>query len=43
MSNAEPQGCLTAILRLIGVSLGHSEATRELTYRQRDDFLSAAE
>lgn len=39
-----PQGCLVAILSLFGIKLGHpSEASGELPYRQRDDFLSAAE
>ncbi len=43
MNQGERQGCLTAILRFIGISLGGSEKARELPYRQRDDFLSAAE
>ncbi len=43
MNQPEPQGCLTAILRLFGINLGGSDAARELPYRQRDDFLSAGE
>ncbi len=43
MNQSERQGCLTAILRLIEISLVGSETARELPYRQRDDFLSAAE
>lgn len=43
MKQGEPQGCLTAILRLFGLNLGGSDEARELPYRQRDDFLSAAE
>ncbi|HVX15918.1 MAG TPA: DUF2726 domain-containing protein [Pirellulales bacterium] len=39
-----PRGCLAAILGFFGIKLGHpSEASGELPYRQRDDFLSAAE
>lgn len=46
MNDAEPQGCLAAILRLFGIRLGGGEETvagGSLPYRQRDDFLSAAE
>lgn len=40
----EPRGCLAAILSLFGIKLGTTATgTRELPYRQRDDFLSAAE
>lgn len=42
MNRGEPQGCLTAILRLFGVNLRGLDVS-ELPYRQRDDFLSAAE
>jgi hypothetical protein len=37
-----PNGCLAAILALFGIRLG-GPAEAELPYRQRDDFLSAAE
>ncbi len=40
-STPEPKGCVTAILALFGVRIGKGVA--ELPYRQRDDFLSAAE
>ena len=44
MTDAEPKGCLAAILRLIGITLGGpQEVGLDLPYRQRDDFLSAAE
>lgn len=44
MSEAEPIGCLAAILRLFGIKLGGSATVGGvLPYRQRDDFLSAAE
>lgn len=44
MSEPQPQGCLTAILRLFGIRLGGTTAAaQELPYRMRDDFLSAAE
>lgn len=44
MTDSEPQGCLTAILSLFGIRLGGGAPTSEqLPYRQRDDFLSAAE
>lgn len=43
MTNS-PNGCLAAILALFGIKLGDSAtASAELPYRQRDDFLSAAE
>ncbi len=44
MSDSEPQGCLAAILSIFGIRLGGAASTSEqLPYRQRDDFLSAAE
>jgi very-short-patch-repair endonuclease len=44
MTNQEPQGCLTAILGLIGIRLGgQTNPTQQLPYRLRDDFLSPAE
>jgi hypothetical protein len=44
MTGAEPKGCLAAILTLFGINLGGSSRVGvELPYRQRDDFLSAAE
>lgn len=44
MSDSEPQGCLTAILNLLGIRLAAGLGRPEqLPYRQRDDFLSAAE
>lgn len=44
MPKSEPQGCLAAILSLFGIRLGGGAPTSEqLPYRQRDDFLSAAE
>jgi predicted RNA-binding Zn-ribbon protein involved in translation (DUF1610 family) len=42
MGDVEPRGCLTAVLRLFGIRLGR-QATSDLPYRRRDDFLSAAE
>lgn len=40
----EPRGCLATILGLLGIKLGAAaKNTGELPYRQRDDFLSAAE
>jgi hypothetical protein len=43
-SESEPKGCLTAILSLFGFNLGGSSGIiDEFPYRQRDDFLSAAE
>jgi hypothetical protein len=40
----EPQGCLTAILRLFGIKLSKPAVGDEaLPYRLRDDFLSPAE
>ena len=44
MSDSEPQGCLAAILSLFGIRLdGTAPTSEQLPYRQRDDFLSAAE
>lgn len=44
MSDSEPQGCLAVILSLFGIRLGDSsQGSVQLPYRQRDDFLSAAE
>lgn len=44
MTDSEPQGCLTAILKLFGIRLAAGSGRPEqLPYRQRDDFLSAAE
>jgi hypothetical protein len=44
MSDSEPQGCLVAILRLFSIRLSDSlQSSDQLPYRQRDDFLSAAE
>lgn len=44
MSDSEPQGCLSAILNLFGIRLAaRSPNSEQLPYRQRDDFLSAAE
>lgn len=44
MSDSEPQGCLAAILNLFGIRLAAgSGRSEQLPYRQRDDFLSAAE
>lgn len=43
MNDPQPQGCLTAILKLFGIRLGGTSAVQELPYRMRDDFLSAAE
>lgn len=44
MTDAEPKGCLAAILSLFGINLNRpSQVGAELPYRQRDDFLSAAE
>lgn len=44
MPDSKAQGCLTAILSLFGIRLGGGAPTSEqLPYRQRDDFLSAAE
>ena len=46
MSN-QPQGCLAAILNLLGISLNETadteQADEQLPYRLRDHFLSAAE
>lgn len=40
----EPQGCLAAFLGLFGIRLaGRTATANQLPYRQRDDFLSAAE
>ncbi len=44
MTDAEPKGCLAAILALFGINLGGpAEVGSDLPYRLRDDFLSAAE
>jgi Protein of unknown function (DUF2726)/Topoisomerase DNA binding C4 zinc finger len=43
MNDPQPQGCLTAILRLFGIRLKGISTAQELPYRKRDDFLSAAE
>jgi len=44
MSNQEPSGCLFAIFKLLGISLGGQSSTQtRLPYRLRDDFLSNAE
>jgi hypothetical protein len=44
MNDPQPQGCLTAILKLFGIHLGGATAAaQDLPYRLRDDFLSAAE
>lgn len=44
MSDSEPQGCLAVILSYFGIRLGDtSQGSDQLPYRQRDDFLSAAE
>ena len=43
MNDTKPQGCLAAILGLIGIRLTGPTAQEHLPYRQRNDFLSAAE
>lgn len=44
MSDSEPQGCLAVILSLLGIRLESvSPTSDQLPYRQRDDFLTAAE
>ncbi len=43
MADTKPQGCLAAILSIIGIRLTGPTAIDQLPYRQRDDFLSAAE
>ena len=44
MSDSEPQGCLAAILSLLGIRLAASKSTNgALPYLRRDDFLSPAE
>lgn len=44
MPDTNPQGCLAAILSLFGIRFrGPSSAADQSPYRQRDDFLSAAE
>ena len=43
MPNGEPQGCLAAILGLFGIRLSGPPLADQMPYRQRDDFLSAAE
>ena len=39
----EREGCLTAILSLFGIRLAGPASDGQLPYRQRDDFVSAAE
>ena len=39
----QPQGCLTAILKLFGINLSPTTNAGTLPYRLRDDFLSNAE
>lgn len=44
MSDDEPKGCLTAILGLFGIKSDKPiPVEKEVQFRQRDDFLSAAE
>lgn len=44
MPDSEPLGCLGSLLSLFGIRPRNSSlASKELPYRQRDDFLSAAE
>ena len=43
MSDREPQGCLSVILRLFGIKIGKPATSEDLPYRLRDDFLSPAE
>ena len=44
MENSERQGCIAVILSLFGIKLASPvPVADELPYRQRDDFLSAAE
>ena len=44
MSNDQPQGCLAVILGFFGIQIGGpATVAGELPFRQRDDFLSAAE
>jgi len=43
MESNQPQGCLTAILKLFGINLSPTTNADTLPYRLRDDFLSNAE
>lgn len=43
MPSSEPQGCLAAVLSLFGIRLSGPPLADQMPYRQRDDFLSAAE
>jgi hypothetical protein len=44
MSESQNKGCLVAILSIFGINLsGRMMTTDDLPFRQRDDFLSAAE
>ena len=44
MTDTELKGCLAAILSLFGINFdGKIEVGSDLPYRQRDDFVSAAE
>jgi hypothetical protein len=43
MTDVQRKGCLTAILGIFGFKLGGPSRETALPYRQRDDFLSAAE
>jgi hypothetical protein len=43
MPTSEPQGCLSVLLRLIGLASGGGAAALQLPYRLRDEFLSKAE
>lgn len=43
MANAEPQGCLTVLLRLVGLGPSGGAAAVERPYKLRDEFLSKAE
>lgn len=44
MNDAQPTGCLAAILSMFGIRLGGPVVSgSDLPYRIRDDFLSAAE
>jgi hypothetical protein len=39
----ENQGCLTALLRLLGIRTQQAQTVESLPYRRRDDFLSPSE
>ena len=41
--SSEPKGCLATFFALFGIRLAGPAKTAEFPYRQRDDFLSAAE